>query len=272
METRKTRMQTGKRSIFHTGVGLVGLLLITLLLWSLAGCGQSPQPTTSAPVTQTAATRTLKDMAGRSVTVPSTIKTAFATSPVGSIALYALAPDKMVGWNYDLKPTEKKYILPKYQSLPNLGGWQAKNTGNIEEIIKVHPDILVDMGDISQTEISNADKIQAQLGIPVVLVEAPVTKMDKALEYLGELLGEKVKAQELADYCRSTVADVTAKAAQIPQDKRLKVYYAEGTKGLETEPDGSMHIETLQVVGGLNVAKVAQAGRGGMSPVRTINF
>jgi len=252
--------------------GLLSLMIMALLMLNLAGCSQSTSTQTkqnsATPTSQTTETkRTITDMGGRTVTVPSNIKTAYAISPVGSIMLYALCPDKMVGWNYDLRPSERKYILPKYQSLPNIGGWYATNTGNPEEILKIHPDVIIDMGDLNKAEAANADKIQEQLGIPVVLVDAPVLKMDKACEFMGDLLGEKVKGQELADYCRNTLADVTAKEAKIPQDKRISVYYAEGAKGLQSEPDGSTHIEALGVVGGLNVAKVSLGGKAGLSPV-----
>lgn len=252
---------------------MLSFLIVGLLMFNLVGCSQSvSSPSKQNPsmaASQTAdSKRTITDMAGRTVTVPSNIKTAFSTSPVGAIMLYALCPDKMVGWNYDPRPTEKKYILPKYQSLPNLGGWYAKFTGNTEEILKIHPDVIIDMGDITKTESSNADKIQQQLGIPVVLVDAPVLKMDKACEFMGDLLGEKAKGQELADYCRNTIADVTARAAKIPADKKVKVYYAEGPNGLQSEPDGSSHIEALGIVGGLNVAKgISLGGASGQSPV-----
>jgi iron complex transport system substrate-binding protein len=124
------------------------------------------------------------------------------------------------------------------------------------------------MGIIRDTDISLAEKIQGQLGIPVVMVNLPLTEMDKAYEIMGDLLGEKEKAEELGAYCRDTIAEIKAKAAQIPEDKKVRVYYAEGAKGLETEPQGSMHIETLEAVGGLNVASgVAEGGKGGFTPV-----
>jgi len=219
------------------------------------------------PTTVADSKRLIKDMAGRIVSVPCTIKTAFASSPVGSIMLYALCPDKMIGWNNALRATKKKYILPRYQALPDLGGWYGERTGNIEQILKLCPDVIIGMGDITPLKISHADNIQQQLGIPVVLVDTPVTKMDKACEFMGILLGEETRAQELADYCRNTIADVAARAAIIPKEKLVSVYYAEGANGLHTEPDGSKHIETLSLVGGINVAKVALRGGKGMSPV-----
>jgi len=44
-------------------------------------------------------TRTITDMAGRTVTVPQDIKKVYCTSPPGTLLLYTLAPEKMVGWN-----------------------------------------------------------------------------------------------------------------------------------------------------------------------------
>jgi iron complex transport system substrate-binding protein len=214
-----------------------------------------------------ASKRLLTDMAGRTVSVPCTIKTAFASSPGGSIMLYALCPDKMIGWNNAPRSTKKKYILPKCQYLPGLGGWYAKKAANREEILRLRPEVIIDMGDITPTKIANADNIQQQLGIPLVLVDAPLMKMDKACEFVGVLLGEEARAQELAAYCRNTIADVEAIAALIAKEKLVSVYYAEGAKGLDTEPDGSKHIETLSLVRGINVAKVALKGGMGMSPV-----
>lgn len=140
-----------------------GLVVALILMLSLVGCG-------GQKVTQNqgqAGLRTITDMAGRKVQVPEHIDKVFGTSPVASIMVYTLATDKLVGWNYDLRPLEKKYILPKYQTLPNLGGWYAKNTGNTEELLKIHPDLLLSVGTITETDISLANRIQNQLRIPV---------------------------------------------------------------------------------------------------------
>ncbi|MDQ7095669.1 ABC transporter substrate-binding protein [Desulfosporosinus sp. PR] len=217
--------------------------------------------------TTTGSQRTIKDRAGRIVSVPRVIKRAFATSPMGSIILYSLCPYKMVGWNNVPRFTENRYILPQCQSLPGLGGWYGRNTGNTEGILQLHPDVLIGMGDVTPAKISKADRIQQQLGIPVVLIDAPMAKMDEACEFMGALLGERTRAHELAEYCRNTIVDVSARAARIPKEKRVKVYYAEGVKGLHTEPEGSRHIEVLSLVGGDNVAKLPLNEGVGMSPV-----
>lgn len=239
-------------------------LVFVLLFATLAGCtGKRKQPTSGTPPT----TRTIVDMTGRKVTVPGQVKKVFSTSPVGTIMVYTLAPERLAGWNYVLSPVEKRFILPKYQQLPNLGGWYAKNTGNNEEILKVHPDVIISMGYTDPTAVSQADRIQQQLGIPVVMVEGELKQLDRAYEFLGDLLGVQSRARELAAYCRLTVGEVESKAKEIPAEKRVRVYYAEGPKVLQTEGKGSRHIEVLDLVGGLNAADIPGKGGTGMSEV-----
>ncbi|OIQ08049.1 vitamin B12-binding protein [Moorella thermoacetica] len=244
------------------------LLAILILAAALAGCGSQDsdqKATGQAPAGQAAAKRTITDMAGRQVAVPGEIKKVFATSPVGTILVYTLAPEKLAGWNYDLNEVEKKYILPEYQKLPNLGGWYAKNTANIEEILKIHPQVIISMGYMDNTALSQAEQIQKQLQIPVVMVDGELTKLDQAYEFMGDLLGDKQRARELAAYCRDTINGVAAKVKALPADKKVRVYYAEGPTGLQTDPAASQHTQVLDFVGGINVAAIPpERGPGGM--------
>lgn len=240
-------------------------LLFVLFATLLSGCGI--QQDKAVVGNKPAKTRTIVDHAGRTLTIPSQINKIFSTSPVGSIMVYTLSPDKLVGWNYDLRPAERSYILPKYQALPNLGGWYAKSTCNVEELLKIHPDVLINMGTVDETAISQAEQIQQQLNIPVIIVNGELTKLDQAYELVGDLLGEKSRSAELAAYCRQTVGEVAKTTAQIPADQRVKVYYAEGPKGLQTDPKGSPHTEVLDLVGAVNVADVPMKGGMGMAEV-----
>ncbi len=253
-------------------LGILSLCLGLILLTLLAGCASQKAP---APREEVAGEETsgdisslcITDMAGRSLTVPDEINKVFSVSPVGTVLLYTLAPEKLAGWNYELQPGEKQFILPEYHDLPNLGGWYGKTTGNVEEFLKVKPDLIVSMGTLEETDLSFADQLQEQLGIPVVLISGEITELDEAYIFTGELLGVEEKAGELAQYCRETLEEITAKAQQIPADRRLRVYYAEGPEGLETDPQGSVHTQVLDLVGGINVAAVEIGGGGGRSSV-----
>ena len=251
------------------------VFLVLLLIFSVAGLSGCSTSSTGGDSDEEniseaeSTTRVITDSVGRTHTVPKDIKKIYTTSPVAAILTYTLAPEKIAGWNYELRPAEVKYILPELRNLPNFGGWQSKSTGNIEEILKAKPDVIISMGDnLGETDISFADKLQDQLGIPVIIVELPLLGMGAAYDFMGDLLRVQERAAELAAYYRETLEDIQAKAAQIPDSDRIRVYYAEGPEGLQTEPYGSMHIQTLELVGGLNVAGDVEAGgKGGQSPV-----
>lgn len=240
------------------------LLLLGLLLSGMAVCqGQT-------------GTRTIVDMAGRKVVIPQRVQKVYATSQIGIIAIYTLNPERLAGWNFALGAGEKKYLAQKYFNLPVLGSWSGKNTtANLEEIVRIHPDCLISVGDIDAGYIESADQIQRQLRIPVVMVEGSLANLERSYRFLGMLLGEKNRAAELGKYCRQTVEQVKAAVAKVPPAKRVRVYYAEGMKGLETDPRGSFHTEVLDLAGGINVAEVPKLkgyGRSQVSPEQLLGW
>ncbi|MFA6941690.1 MAG: ABC transporter substrate-binding protein [Clostridiaceae bacterium] len=241
---------------------LILCMIICLIFSVLTGCRKKA-------VAAKAATQTITDDAGRKVTIPAKINKCYYTSPIGMIMVYSLAPDKMAGWSMKLTDKEKKYIPEKYTSLPFLGGLQMNGKINTEELAKVKPDVIFSIGPdaIDKTSVSTADKLQKQLNIPVIVVDSNIDKMDKAYAFLGKILDCEDRAKELADYCNNTVKEVTAATKDIPEEKRVSVYYAEGPKGLATEPTGSSHALVLDMVNGINVAKVKAKGGSGMSEV-----
>ncbi|MFH0921195.1 MAG: ABC transporter substrate-binding protein [Fibrobacterota bacterium] len=204
--------------------------------------------------------RDIVDMAGRKVHLPDTIRTVYPTSPMGDIILYTLAPDMAAGTSWNLCKEERAYLNDVYNKKPVLGGWYGKNTtGNPEVILKAHPDIILSIGYMDQSDAAFADRIQQQIGIPVVIADARLLKMDTAYRFLGSIIGIAARADSLAVYCRRTLDEVTAAVSKIPMGKRIRTYYAEGLKGLETDPSGSMHAEVLDFVGSVNVADIPMA-------------
>lgn len=245
---------------------IIFLSILALLLSSgLAGCNKEKTQETVVPAEP--GMRTVVDMAGREVSVPKQIKKVFSTNPPGTILLYTMDPELLIAWNYYLGEAERKFILPQYHELPNLGGWMAKTTCNTEELLKIGPDLILYMGDINDMSKSQADDIQKQVNIPVVMVNGDLTKMDETYDFTGKLLNMEKQAELLGSYCRETVKQVQAKSKNIAEDKRVRVYYAEGASGLETDPCGSRHTEVLDMVGGVNVADVIAKGERGMTQV-----
>lgn len=238
------------------------LLVVVLLAAALAACGTTDEQTAVPADVE------IVDDAGRQVVVPAEIDKVFGTDPVGTTVIYTLAPEKMAGWNYTLTPTEKAFIPEEYQGLPNLGGWYGKSVvGNVEEILRHDVDLLVMMIGADAAAAEQADRIEQVTGRPVVILDSRLTELDHAYEVLGGLLGEEERAARLGSYCRETVDEVVTQASEIPEAERTSIYYAEGLKGLETDPQGSIHTEVISLAGGRNTADVPSSQGGGRTPV-----
>jgi iron complex transport system substrate-binding protein len=221
----------------------------------------------AAPSGKSAASRIVTDMAGRRVELPAHIHRVLSMSPMGTVLIYTLDPELLLGWNYTPDAGERAFLAGPYRDLPTLGGWFGKdNTGNLEKIMQARPDVLISMGDASA--VAQAERVQSQTHIPVYILDGRLELLPEAYEKAGELLGSAPRAAELAAECRRTLNEIQQKVANIPQDKRRRYYYAEGPKGLETEPGGSMHVEALNFAGGVDVATGIQGQTGyGRSPV-----
>ena len=201
---------------------------------------------------ETAETREITDMAGRKVTVPAAenIESVFSAGPVAAIFLYMVAPDKLLGWNYELNDVEKSIILDKYQDLPNFGMGDAVN---YEAVIAANPTIAINSGKINDTMVSDCDALSESLGIPVVAVDNELNNSAEAFRFMGELLGVEDHAEELAQYAEQVFTDINA-LSDIPEEKKVSVYFGNGEDSLETAPRGSQHAQLLDAINAVNVA------------------
>ena len=239
---------------------LLALLLCFVMTVSLFA-GYSETKATSEETTQseeqtetqeTGETREITDMAGRKVTVPAAedIESVFSTGPVAAIFMYMVAPDKLLGWNYELNDVEKSIILEKYHNLPNFGMGDAIN---YEAVIAANPTIALNCGKINDAMVSDCDTLSKSLGIPVIAVDNELNNSAEAFRFMGELLGVEDHAEELAEYSEKIFTDI-ASLADIPEDEKVSVYFGNGEDSLETAPRGSQHAQILDAVNVTNVA------------------
>lgn len=242
---------------------LLALLLgLALALGLLAGCTQdagtqtsdapAASPSDSAPVEPSepaATTREITDMAGRTMTVPVEIESAFSTGPVAAIYLYTLVPDKLLGWNYELNDIEKSIILEQYHDLPNFGQGDAIN---YETVIAANPTIAFNVTAINEGNIDASDKLAESLGVPVVMVSSDLMDAPEVYRFMGELFGVEEQAEKLAVYAENTFDDIAN--MNIPEEEKVRMYYGNGEDSLETAPAGSSHAQIIDMVNAINVA------------------
>jgi iron complex transport system substrate-binding protein len=208
-----------------------------------------------APAAQAADKRVVTDSAGRRVEIPARVERVFAAGGPASVIVYALAPDKMVGGNRVPTPEERAFLPGRYGALPGLGRLTGRgNTANVEVVLAARPDVIVDYGSITATYVSLADQVQQQTGVPYLLYDGSLAGIRAACEALGDVLGVQSAARDLARYAERTLHEVDRRVARVPAERRPRVYYARGPKGIETAAAGSINVESLDRMGARNVA------------------
>jgi iron complex transport system substrate-binding protein len=200
--------------------------------------------------------RDITDSAGRHEELPDRIGHVFAAGPPASTLLYVLAPDKMDGWIRPPTPAEQPYLLPAVRALPTVGRLTGRGGSlNLERLVADKPDLVFDFGTVSDTYKSLADQVQAQTGIPYLLIDGRFDNTPAALRQVAGILGVGPRGEQLARAAEAIFASVDQVLAAIPADKRPRVYLARGPEGLETGSRGSINTEIIERVGAINVVE-----------------
>ena len=231
---------------------ILALVAIVVVVASIGAYVYTSQQDTESATKET---RTITDMAGRTVEMPVEVNRVIGTSPPTTMIVYMLAPDKLMGWNF--KPGGS-YMSSKYLNLPVVGGWFGKQSANYENMISMNPDIVLEgfttQGDLNTTIIERQQKF-GEIPVVGVTATADITANEAPIRFLGEILGEEEKAAELISFYNKIMNDVNIRVSQIPESEKKRVYYAEGPQGLMTDPKGSTHSQLIELCGGINVAK-----------------
>ncbi|HEY4253820.1 MAG TPA: iron ABC transporter substrate-binding protein [Roseomonas sp.] len=207
---------------------------------------------------------TVTDSAGRKVDLPERITRVFAAGPPASTLLYALAPQMMTGWVRMPREAEKPFLLPSVHDLPTLGRLTGRgDTLNLEGLLANRPDLIIDLGTVSGTYRSLADRVQAQTGIPYLLIDGRFANTPAALRLLGRILGVAERGEALARAAEAIFAMVDQVLAAVPPARRPHVYLARGPEGLETGSRGSINTEIIERAGAVNVVEGPRE-RGGL--------
>jgi len=226
---------------------LLCVILLTAALFAF-GCGEGGN---EADVQGD--TVTITDMAGRVVEIPSQVNKVYTSGQVATIMLYCLDPDKLLGWNYELNDLEKEFILEEYRDLTAYG---TGDSVNYEAVLAADPELIVIAGTINDGEIENADKLQAQLNIPVVLLNGDLEASAGVLQFFGQLIGNEERGAELAAYADQVFDWLEAAVAAVPEEEKVTVYYGNGEQSLNTAAAGSASSQVLDMIGAVNVAQL----------------
>ncbi|HVI89624.1 MAG TPA: ABC transporter substrate-binding protein [Dongiaceae bacterium] len=200
---------------------------------------------------------TFVDDAGRQVTVPQHIGKIFVAGPPAALLLYSLAPDMMLGWSQPLGDSAKGLLPARYAALPVLGRLTGHGqTVDPARLQELHPDLILDVGDVDSGYVALADKIQQQSGIPYVLMNGHLDHSALTYRRLGQLLGREKRAEALTRYAEHVLHDLPAaiKSARNATGSPIwNVYYGRGDDGLQSAGPGNINLDLIDLLGFHNV-------------------
>jgi iron complex transport system substrate-binding protein len=204
------------------------------------------------------------DGADRAVPVPARVARVFPAGPPAAIFLYTLAPELLIGWPRANRPQEREFLLPEIGGRPEVGRITGRgNTANLEVVLALKPDLILDVGSVTSTYISLADRVQQQTGIPYALLDGRFDGIPLGYRTLGALIGRREQGEAFARNAEATIKTVTARVGALAPERRPRVYYARGPRGLETGLGGSINVETIELM----ARNVAGDTRGGLATV-----
>ncbi len=186
---------------------------------------------------------------------PSQIQRVISSGAPSDLLLFALAPEKMVGFSsINLQKNHSDLFAKPWRELPIYGRLAGRgSTLSLEKLLDYNPQLILDTGNIDDTYRSQAEKVAQQTGIAYLLIAGGLEDTPQQLRQLGELLNAQQSAQQLSDLAEQYLKSAK-QFAQKNQTNTLSFYLARGAKGLQTGTKGSIHTEAIEILGLRNVA------------------
>ena len=132
------------------------------------------------------------DSAGRTVTLPRTIKRIAPSGTMAQIMLFALAPDEMVGLSGKWATSAELVLDEKYLNLPVFGQFYGSKDLNMEALAAAHPQVIIDIGEAKDSIAEDMDQIAEAIALVIKEGEAGISKARAIVQKLTDKYVDKV--------------------------------------------------------------------------------
>lgn len=232
----------------------LAMLLAVVMVLSFAACGKEPTPAPQPePTTDVTYPVTVKDMAGREVTLekqPERIVSGYYISSSACIALGLT--DKMVGIeDKSAKRPIYKLAAPALIDLPNVGSAKAFD---LEACIATEPDLVI----LPMKQKDTAQTLQ-EMGIATLLVlPESHEQLIEMFTLIGTATNTVKQAEKLISYYNTKLSAVTELTRDIPDDEKPVVYLGSTGDILRTAPREMYQASLITTAGGKNAGDVLE--------------
>jgi iron complex transport system substrate-binding protein len=218
---------------------LAGILFLLLLPGLYAGAKKD-----TATTAQSVGIVAFTDSTGRTLDLPARITKVAPSGALAQMFLLAIAPDLICAVSSAYTPSQAPFVPAYLMDLPVVGQFYGAQNLNPEEIARIGPDVIIDVGEPKDTIATDMNAISEAIAIPAVHITATFRSTPQAFRDLGALLGREEQGERLARFCEKALAqaeEIMGKAGGNKKD----VLYCLGPGGLNVLPAGTFHTEIL---------------------------
>ena len=232
----------------------LAMLLAVVMVLSFAACGKEPAPAPQPePTTDVTYPVTVKDMAGREVTLekqPERIVSGYYISSSACIALGLT--DKMAGIeDKSAKRPIYKLAAPALIDLPNVGSAKAFD---LEACIATEPDLVI----LPMKQKDTAQTLQ-EMGIATLLVlPESHEQLIEMFTLIGTATNTVKQAEKLISYYNTKLSAVTEFTRDLGDDQKPVVYLGSTGDILRTAPREMYQASLITTAGGKNAGDVLE--------------
>lgn len=226
---------------------------------------QGPALTEAAPTT--GATRQVKDMAGRTVTIPTQFQRVVTAFPYVTFTALALGESKLLV-GVDTASSKNANLLALYPEIAKIAPVGSAFSMNKESVLMAKPDVV-----LTVTWDRDPEKTQSTIGVPLVCID--MDYYQESIQFIADLLGPsaQAKAKELLAYYTEHMALIQSKVGDLPVAQRTKVYVGGGNGALSTYgKESTWHFEISDAAGVNVAADLTGGGAQDMSMEQIINW
>jgi iron complex transport system substrate-binding protein len=190
--------------------------------------------------------RTITDGADRRVEMPSRPQRVFAAGPGAAVLIVAVAPDRLAGWPLAPFPPTRALLPAALTERPVLGRLTgAQALADAARVRASGADLVLDMGTVDATYAGLADRVQAEAGVPYVLLDGALARSAALLAQTGEVLNARARAAAIA---HGVTAALDRSAAQVAGWTGPRLWYGRGPRGLEVAPAALINNEVPRLL------------------------
>jgi iron complex transport system substrate-binding protein len=196
-----------------------------------------------------AGARSLTDATGHTVEIPDTVARVLPAGQPAAVLVYVLAPEKMLAWPRRPRGPGQALLLPQARELPEIGPLVLSD-GQVNDVVlkEMKPDLVVDYGSLTPGYVEAAKRLQAELGIPYLILDGTLERSAEALRALGPAVGATERAELLATEAERILKLTRERARQREGSSVRTYYYARSEDGLSTATSAARATDVLRLL------------------------